>query len=140
MLPILRSTDYEGIVISDHSAVVMVLCFPDNVLPQRTSDSIHVSSQMKNWTHTYISAQNDFYLEVNRLSETLMCTLWEALKAYLSGQIISYNAGMNNRSGHLTELANLINDIDQRHSTMPSADLYKERITLQMEFYQRTST
>lgn len=36
LLPILKSTDYKGIVISDLSPVVMVLCFTDNVLPQCT--------------------------------------------------------------------------------------------------------
>lgn len=36
LLPLLRSVEYEGLGISDHSPVTMSLCFPNNVYLQRT--------------------------------------------------------------------------------------------------------
>lgn len=130
LLPLLRSSEYESIIISDHSPVTMALCFPNNEPSQRTwhflADEDFVS---------FISAQIDFFLETNQQSDTSHCNLWETMKAYLRGQIISYNSGINKRrSARLNELISLIKDVDGRHSAAPSADLYRERIDLQSEF------
>lgn len=134
LLPLLRSSEYESIVISDHSPVTMGLCFPDNEPPQRTwrlsprllSDEEFVG---------FLSAQIDFFLETNQSPDTSCCNLWEAMKAYLRGQIISYNVSMNRRrSARLNELISLIKDVDHRNSEAPSADLCRERIGLLTEF------
>lgn len=54
---------------------------------------------------------------------------------YLRGQIIEYTARLNkSRSQCLTELIQLIHDVDQQHSASPSADLCKKRLSLQTEF------
>lgn len=57
------------------------------------------------------------------------------MKAYLRGQIISYNLSMNRRrSACLNELISLIKDVDHKNSEAPSAALCKERIGLFTEF------
>lgn len=120
-------------MVSDHRPVVMQLCFPDHVPPQRTwrldtrllADEDFIS---------YISMHIDLFLETNCRSETSRGMLWEAMKAYLHGQIISYTISTYRRkTQRMTELMRLISDIDKRHSSQPSADLYQERITLQSE-------
>lgn len=134
LLPLLESIEYEGIVVSDHSPVKMSLCFPNNERPQRNwrfnphllADEDFVA---------FLSTQIDFFLEMNQLPGTTYCNLWETLKAYLRGQIISYNASQKKRrSARLDELISLIKNLDRRHATAPSADIYRERIALQTEF------
>lgn len=134
LLPLLRSSEYESIVISDHSPVIMELYFPDNEPPQRTwrlnprllSDEDFVN---------FLSAQIDFFLETNQSPDTSHSNLWETMKAYLRGQIISYNASMNRRrSARLNELISLIKEVDHKNSEAPSVDLCKERIGLLTEF------
>ena len=88
LLPLLRSSEYESIVVSDHSPVAMVLCFPDNEPPQRTwrLNPRLLSEEFV----SFLSAQIDFFLETNQSPDTSHCNLWETMKAYLRGQIISY--------------------------------------------------
>lgn len=123
-----------SIVISDHSPVTMVLCFPINEPPQRNwrlnprllSDEDFVN---------FLSAQIDFFLETNQSPDTSHSNLWEAMKAYLRGQIIFYNVSMNRRrSARLNELISLIKDVDHKNFEAPSAALCKERIGLLTEF------
>lgn len=134
LLPLLRSCEYEGIIISDHSPVTMALCFPNNEPPQRTwrlnprllSDEDFVN---------FLSAQIDLFLDTNQSPETSHCVLWESMKAYLRGQIISYNISMNRRrSARLNELISLINEVDRKNSEAPSPNLSRERIGLLTEF------
>lgn len=134
LLPLLRSSEYDSIIISDHSPVKMVLCFPDNEPPQRNwrlnprllSDEDFVN---------FLSAQIDFFLETNQSPDMSQSNLWEAMKAYLCGQIISYNVSMNRRrSACLNELISLIEDVDHKNSEAPSAALCKERMGLLTEF------
>lgn len=62
-------------------------------------------------------------------------TIWESLKAYLRGQIISYCANKNkNNTARLKELADEILQLDRLYSHLPSADTMKKRILLQTEF------
>ena len=134
LLPILNSIEYESIVISDHSPVVMQLCFPEFVPPHRAwrlntgllSDEDFIK---------FVSVNIDVFLETNMESGTSIGTVWEALKAYLRGLIISYTASTNRvRTKRMNDLVHFIKDIDQRHAEASSADLYKERIALQTEY------
>lgn len=119
---------------SDHDLVKMSLCFPNNECPQRTWRlNLHLLSDED--FVSFLATQIDLFLEMNQLPDTTYCNLWEAMEAYLRGQIISYNSSMNKRrSACLNELISRINDLDLRHSAAPSADLYRERIALQTEF------
>lgn len=62
-------------------------------------------------------------------------TVWESLKAYLRGQIISYCANKKRRSyERLRLLADEILLVDREYSHSPSPDLVKKRMSLQTEF------
>lgn len=64
-----------------------------------------------------------------------MGTMWEAMKVFFCGQVISYTISMNRRrTKRMTELVSLISDIDKKHSTKPCAKLYKEHIKLLLEY------
>lgn len=132
MLP-LRSCVYTGIVISDHSPVSVTLNFPDNILPRRIW---RLNSRLladKEFV-ACISKQIDFFLETNQTPDISKHTLWEAMKAFLQGQIISYSANVNKkRTERINQLISRINAIDQEHSSAPHANLYMERVALQTE-------
>ena len=62
-------------------------------------------------------------------------TIWESLKAYLRGQIISYAAHRKReRTKRLTGLTQQISDIDDELSHDFTPDLYKERLLLKTEY------
>ena len=61
--------------------------------------------------------------------------LWEALKAYLRGQIISYSASTHKaRMARQTKLTELISDVDKVYAGNPTPELYKQRMIYQAEF------
>ena len=134
LLPMIKHVEYSSIVISDHSPVILKLCFPDNVHPQRTwrlnsrllADKAFVD---------YINDQLDTFLETNLTPDISYSLVWETLKAYIRGQAISFSASSNKvRNKRAEELMERIKVVDQLHSTSPSSELYKERIVLQTEF------
>lgn len=64
-----------------------------------------------------------------------LSTVWESLKAYLRGQIISYCANKKRRSSErLRLLTDEILLVDREYSHFPSPDLVKKRMSLQTEF------
>ena len=68
--------------------------------------------------------------------EPISCSLlWESLKAYLRGQIISYSAHLNkSRKAKLQEFSTNITKLDQQLATCPSPSLLKQRVDIQTEF------
>uniref|UniRef100_A0A0S7EYH1 LIN1 n=2 Tax=Poeciliopsis prolifica TaxID=188132 RepID=A0A0S7EYH1_9TELE len=82
----------------------------------------------------YISNAIDEFLGFNKNDSTSYLLLWETLKAYLRGQIISYTSLSNKRhNSRLTELATTIAQLDQRYAVDPSPELFKERMGVQTE-------
>ncbi len=82
--------DYEAIVLSDHAPLKLQLVFP-NIYTSRTWRMDN--SLLTNETHVeFIKSQIDFYMQTNKTPEVSKSILWEALKAYLQGQIISLHA------------------------------------------------
>lgn len=83
----------------------------------------------------YISKQIDMFLKTNITTDVIHSTIWERLKAFLQGHIISYCSFTNKqKQKRLTELTDLIMKLDHQHSATPSPDLYKQRLYLQTEF------
>lgn len=130
----LKSCKYESIVISDHAPLVLVLAFPDadytrrhwRLNPLLLSDESFLS---------HISTHIKTFLSINRTPDVSNKTIWEAMKAYLRGEIISFSAYKNKCSKQKqTDIANQILNIDKQHVNSPSPDLYKERLKLQAEF------
>lgn len=133
MLPLLRFCDYTGIVISDHSPVCMKLNFTDNI-PSRRVWRLNPSLLADKEFKSFISKQIDFFLETNQTPDISKHTLWGAMKAFLQGQIISYNANVNKKRVERTnQLISRINAVDQEHSQNPHTNLYMERVALQTE-------
>lgn len=61
--------------------------------------------------------------------------LWETLKAYIRGQIISYvNYDRRRRRERVVTLTNRIAQLDAALATSPTPELYKECLTAQSEF------
>ncbi len=68
-------------------------------------------------------------------TDVSVSTVWEALKAYLRGQIISFMANKRkNSEAKQLQLVKQIAEIDKRYSQLPSPDLYKERLKLKAEY------
>lgn len=139
LLSLMTQVEYDCIVISDHSPVLLKLRFPGNSITQRTW---HLNSRLladEDFVK-FVETQIDFFLETNESPEISYSILWDTLKAFVRGQIISYQASANKRKlRRITEIMNEINTIDQSHSTSPSEELHKERLLLQAEFDSLTS-
>ena len=72
------------------------------------------------------------FLEINNTPETSSLIVWDALKAFLRGQIISYSANMKKKaSRERLELAKQIKEIDLQYAQVKDPDLYKKRLELQ---------
>ncbi len=62
-------------------------------------------------------------------------SIWETLKCYLRGLIISYSSYENReRKKQFEELSSSITAIDTEYSLNPSPNLYKERQILQTKY------
>ena len=67
-------------------------------------------------------------------------TIWETLKAYLRGQIISYKANLNKAcTQRLHGITHLFLHWDEQYAIDPLPDLYKQRLLLQAEHDDLTS-
>lgn len=121
-------------MLSDHSPVQMDLIFSANVAPQQTW---RLDPQLLLCKHfrTFLNNQIDFFLEISDTQDISRSVLWESMKAYIRGQIISYVAHKDKEpSKQLKELADKIADTDRRYALSPSPDLFKEKLLLQTEF------
>lgn len=133
LLSSVRRCDYEAIVISDHAPHLMQLAFLNKSMPRtwRFNNLLLAEKPFRD----FISAQTELFLSINDTGEVSKSTLWEALKAFLRGHIISYSAAANKqRTERIFTITNQIIDIDRRYSASPTPDLYKERLKLQTEF------
>ena len=77
----------------------------------------------------------DEFLSFNQNDSSSYSLLWETLKCYLRGQIISYSALSNKKmNAWLNELTLAISNLDQSYALNPSPELLKQRLDLQAEF------
>lgn len=74
-------------------------------------------------------------MDRNRSPDIPASTLWETLKAYIRGEIISYVAYENKqKKDRLSVLTCCIAQLDDIYAIAPAPDIYKERLILQAEF------
>lgn len=134
LLPTVTSVAYSSIVNSDHSPVILDL----NLEPQhRESRSWRLDSTLLSDAKfcNLITQSIGNFLETNDTEDTSPSLLWETLKAFLRGEIISYTAHANKaRKRRQCELIEAIADLDRRCSMLPSPELFEERLGLQTEF------
>ena len=132
LVPKVTSAEYHSIVISDHAPLSLniqlsgQLCFSS---PWRFN-TLLLSDDAFN---AFIMSSIDDFIAINKDDSVSYSLLWELLKAYLRGQIISYSAHRNTRKARLTELLTKIWDIDGQNAINPSQSLVKQRYDLQAE-------
>ncbi len=134
LLPCARSCTYQGIVISDHAPVVLSLALPN--LPQikkhwRFNSSLLSDDEFIKFVKEHIT----FFFQTNDTPDISCLAVWDAFKAYLRGQIISFTANMRKKAmQEQLDLAKQIKEIDQKYSLVKDPDLYNKRVELQTKF------
>lgn len=135
LTPKVTYTAYHPISVSDHSPV---------------SIDIQLSSDTRYPTHwqfntTLLSDDKFHKFTTNAIEDFIACNqsdwepiskalLWESLKAYLRGQIISYSAHIRKvRISTSQKLLSDLGSVDQQLAITPSDDLLKRCVTLQTE-------
>lgn len=134
LIPKVTLCKYHAIVISDHAPVQMDILLPNTAASQRLwrFDSSLLADED---FCKFITFHIEVFLETNNTPGISKSIIWESLKAYLRGQIISFAAHKNKkRNARLRELTELIANLDSQYATNPSADLYKQKLLLQSEF------
>lgn len=129
-----RSCEFQSIVISDHAPLVLGLSFPnrgDRKRHWRFNTALLSDLAFVTW----VSKQISLFLETNQTPEVSCLTVWDTLKAYLRGQIISFVANKHKslykkRIDLSTEILNL----DKQYAQTPTPSLYKKRLELKTEF------
>lgn len=132
--PCVVSSDYLGIVISDHAPLLLdiQLSTYKRRPPLWRFNSLLLSDKE---FCDFISNSIDEFLLFNQNDSTSCSLLWETFKSYIRGQIISYSALSNKRlNAKLEALSSAIGDLDQRCALKPSPELLKQRLDLQAEF------
>lgn len=75
------------------------------------------------------------FIKTNITPETSSLIVWDTLKAYLRGQIISFSVNMKKKAHkERLDLANQIKEIDKRYAQDENPNLYKMRVELQTKF------
>lgn len=126
--------EYQAIVISDHAPLLITLNLPttsSGYRPWRFNTLLLSDTEFVK----FISKEIHEFLEHNRTPGVSYCLIWETLKAYLRGQIISYSARVKKKQQErLKKIEIDILQINGVLSHSPSVDLFKERLALQTEF------
>ena len=76
----------------------------------------------------FVSNQIEFFLAVNGAPGVSASLLWETLKAYIRGEIISYSSFEDKKR------MERILQLDNIYAYSPSPNIYKDRLSLQAEF------
>lgn len=80
------------------------------------------------------------FLEINKTPDISASVLWETLKSYIRGQIISYvSHEKKQKKDKLIELTNRIAQLDCLYAASPTPDVYRERLYLQSQFNMLTA-
>lgn len=89
----------------------------------------------------FITEEIDFFLQVNRTDGISASTLWESLKAYLRGQIISRSACMRKMKYiKIDDLSSEIKTMDELISLSTTPDFIRRRVSIQTEIDLITTT
>lgn len=133
------SCSYEPIVISDHSPVTVTIRFAGNTQsrpPWRFNSALLSDENFIN----FISEQIDIFLSINKTPDVSASTIWETLKAYIRGQVISYLSHERKiKKDKIDKLTKQIALLDTKYATNPTSDLYKKRLLIQSEFNSLTA-
>ncbi len=133
-LPYLQYCSYQSIVISDHAPIILELQIPHqppkycqwHFNPGLLSDKDFIE---------FISSNISCFMEFNTTPGMSYSIIWECLKFYLRGLIISYSSHKNQeKKRRLKEISNSIVIIDSQYASYPSPDFFEDRQFLQAEY------
>lgn len=111
-------------VISDHSSVTMNVLFKGRIHAQTPWRLNTRLLSDENFVEC-ISNQIDIFLSINKTPDISASVLWETLKAYIRGQIISFVSNeRRQKRKRLDELTKHIAQLDNLYATSPTPDLY----------------
>lgn len=119
------SCDYLPRVITDHSPISLT------ILPKKHLQNFYRWRVNNHLLHDpkfeeFITSRIQLFLETNAPTAPSPSILWESLKAYLRGQIISYTSRIKKESRkHLDQLESEIKQLEKEHFRTRSAGLYK---------------
>lgn len=134
MLSSISSCQYDAIVITDHAPISMNIRFKvptTKHVPWRLNTRLLLNEEFVK----FVSEQIDLFVSINRTPDVSATVLWETLKAYIRGQIISYAGFEKKRKKEkLCNLTKRISELDGLYATSKSPEVYKERLSLQAEF------
>lgn len=129
----LISVQYLPISVSDDSVVVLDLCFdlkPKHFRFWRLDPLLLREEKFCK----YVVDSVKVFCDTNKNKETSPSLLWDTLKAFLRGKIISYTSYVNKQCRLCKEeLEKLIADLDRSLAVTNTPDLYKERLRLKTE-------
>lgn len=129
-----NSCGYHSIVISDHAPTSLDLNFHVQIKPFRQC-RFNSALLAEDSYRQFLRSQITLFFELNDLPKTKRGTLWEASKAYIRGQLISFVSNMKKiETSHMVELMQQIKDVDNKYAANPDPNLYKERLKLQTDF------
>lgn len=133
LLSLTEACLYNAIVISDHSPLTATFRFAHNTPRPRWRLSPIALSQ-EEFVH-FVADQIAFFVEVNSSPDISCTTLWESLKAYLRGQIISYISYNKKQANQkLSDITARISQLELAYSNSPSPDLLKELLLEKNKF------
>lgn len=129
----LISAQYLPITVSDHSTVTLDLRF-DLKPKQYRSWRLDPLLLSKEAFCKVISEEITFFCDTNKNDGTSPSLLWESLKAFIRGKIISYTSHLNKQRRKRKEnLETSIADLDSSLAVTNTPNLYKQRLKLQTE-------
>lgn len=111
--------------------------FPQSKLPTKPwRFNSHLLSEPK--LKEFLTNQIQFFLDTNDTLDIGSDILWESLKDYLCGQIISFTSNFK-KSEH-SKLKQISDErLDTQYSVDPSDTLYKKRVLLQSQYNSLSS-
>ncbi len=84
---------------------------------------------------TLINDRIDLFISTNVTPDTSAVTIWEACKAFLRGEIISFSEFQRKRAAERkSSLSRSVAELQSRAAVLPSPDLFDEILTTKAEF------
>lgn len=123
LLLLMSKCDYQTTVISDHANLLMtrIPVSHSNYRPWRLNTLLLSDEDFIK----FISSEIISFVEYNQTPGIHPSTVWESMKAYLRGQIISYSAQQKKyRNAKLKQLTNDILNLDATLTLMPNLMTY----------------
>lgn len=134
LLPLVNTCTYQSIVISDHAPLVLEISLPD--LPHKNRQCRFNSTLLSDDNFVkFVEREINFFFATNITPDVSNLIVWDAFKAYIRGQIISYTVRVKREAGKEREdLSHQIREIDKRYAQTKDPELHKKRLDLKTRF------